>query len=93
MFNSETARLAGQKSKRRPTIFTKTFCDIVDPSEAERLVLKLVEEANKGNIKALELCVAYILGKPNQNFDITSLGEQINSTAYFILPDGTKIPI
>lgn len=88
----EQAREAAKKSKRKPAIFSKKFCDIVTPEEAEALVRKMVQEANNGNIKALELCVAYILGKPNQSVDITTDGEKITASL-FMLPDGTQITI
>lgn len=92
LFNSETARIAGQKSKRKPAVFSKTFCDIVTPDEAESLILKLVSEAQSGNMKALELCVAYILGKPQQSIDHTTGGEAITKST-LKLPDGTVIEI
>ena len=56
----------------------------------EMIANMLVAMAQRGNIKAIELVLAYTTAKPTQAVDMTTKGEAITSFA-FVLPDGTKV--
>lgn len=46
-------------------------------TKLEALTQRILVEANKGNIKAYEILMAYGHGKPSQSIDVTSGGEKI----------------
>lgn len=76
-FNSETAKLAGQKSKRGISLRTKLLDQLFD-EDATRLVFKQLETLAKGgDMDAIKTYLAYCFGKPEAKLDVTSDGEQI----------------
>lgn len=56
-----------------------------DTTKLEVLTQKLLYMAGKGNMKALELVMAYGYGKPQQNVDVTTNGESMQSV--LIVPE------
>lgn len=55
-------------------------------TKLDAIAQRMLVEAGKGNIKAIELAMAYGYGRPNQQVDITSGGEQIQIGQIIILP-------
>ena len=63
-FTSETARAAGKKSKRGPSIITRLKEYIKNnPSEEIELVEALLRHAKDGNGKFMEMAIQYLDGK------------------------------
>lgn len=91
-FDSETAKLAGAKGKRGPSSVTKAAREFITDEDKQTAFLKLREQMNEGNIKAIELLLAYAFGKPQQSVDHTTGGEAITKST-LKLPDGTVIEI
>jgi hypothetical protein len=80
MFDSNTARLAGSKSKRGLSERTKVLNELFNKNKAMQVFQKLEEQALDGSIKAIELYLAYCFGKPESKMDITSDGERIGDS-------------
>lgn len=66
---------AGRKAKAIELKVAEKFSQVLDDIS---VVSKLSELVKKGNIKAIELWLAYIYGKPQQKIDHTTDGESIN---------------
>ena len=81
MFNSETAKLAGSKSKRGASERTKVLNELFDSDKAKAIYQKLETEALAGNIRAIEIYLAYSFGKPEAKIDITTDGESLNNVS------------
>ena len=77
MFNSETASLAGKKSKRGLSERTKILDELFDKEKAKQVFQKLEEKALGGDNDAIKTYLAYCFGKPESKVDITSDGESI----------------
>jgi hypothetical protein len=78
-FNSESAKQAGQKSRRGEAKLTKLIRDIVDTDNAVKVFKQLEEQALSGDLDATKLYLSYVIGKPKEFVDITTDGEKINS--------------
>lgn len=66
-FNSETAKKAGEKSKRGESQQSKAIRELITDDDAQTALSKLKDLAFTGqNFKALELFLAYAFGKPRQ---------------------------
>lgn len=66
-FTSESAKKAGEKSKRGESKNSKVVRDLISDEDSELALSKLKELAFGGqNFKALELFLAYAFGKPKQ---------------------------
>jgi hypothetical protein len=81
-FDSETAKEAGKKSKRGPATTLMTVRQMAKPEKVKQAFEMLEEMALKGEMKALELYLAYVCGKP------TLFIEQNNSGLLTILRSG-----
>lgn len=55
-------------------------------TKLDAIAQRMLHEAGKGNIKAIELAMAYGYGKPMQQVDVTTQGEQIQIGQIVILP-------
>ena len=84
-FNSESAREAGQKSKRGASERTKLLNSWFKEDKAKQIFEKLEGQALDGDLDAIKTYMAYCFGKPEAKLDITSDGEQIG------MPDLTKL--
>ena len=84
-FTSETAKEAGKKGKRPPGQFTDLIKQ-TDPAKVSRIWATLLEEADNGNMEAIKLALAYLMGKPKESMDmnVTGGGFKLN----IIPPDG-----
>lgn len=76
-FTSETASLAGKKSKRGISERTKILDQLFDGDKAKQVFQKLESQALEGNMDAIKTYLAYCFGKPEAKIDLTSDGEQI----------------
>jgi hypothetical protein len=76
-FTSETAKEAGQKSKRGLSERTKILNELFDKEKAKTIFHELEKLALGGNMDAIKTYLAYCFGKPEAKIDITSDGEQI----------------
>jgi hypothetical protein len=68
---------AGKKPKEDVIKVAEKFRSIMSDEVA---IKKLAEKVKDGDIKAIELWLAYTNGKPQQNIDHTTNGKEINIT-------------
>jgi hypothetical protein len=68
---------SGRKSKAEELKVAEIFRNVL---EDETVVTKLAERVEEGDIKAIELWLGYIYGKPKQATDITSGNKPITIT-------------
>jgi hypothetical protein len=66
---------AGKKPKEDVIKVAEKFRSIMSDEVA---IKKLAEKVKDGDIKAIELWLAYTNGKPQQNIDHTTNGKEIN---------------
>lgn len=78
-FNSETASIAGKKSKRGLSERTKILDELFDKEKAKKVFQKLEAKALDGDNDAIKTYLAYCFGKPEAKIDVTSDGEKIGS--------------
>ena len=57
---------------------------------AEAIIMKLREQAAKGDIKAAQLLLDRAYGKAKQNIDITTQGEKVTVPTIIFTKDGDK---
>jgi hypothetical protein len=57
---------------------------------AEAIIMKLREQAAKGDIKAAQLLLDRAYGKSKQNIDITTQGEKVTVPTIIFTKDGDK---
>lgn len=57
---------------------------------AEAIIMKLREQAAKGDIKAAQLLLDRAYGKAKQNIDITTQGEKVTVPTIIFTKDGNK---
>ena len=57
---------------------------------AEAIIMKLREQAAKGDIKAAQLLLDRAYGKSKQNIDITTQGEKVTVPKIIFTTDGNK---
>ena len=86
-FTSETAKEAGQKSRRGISERAKILNALFKEETAQTIFIKLEEKAIAGDMDAIKTYLAYCFGKPEAKLDITSDGEQIGQ------PDLSKLSI
>jgi len=84
-FDKNTASLAGKKSKRPPGQFTDLIKQ-TDPAKVHRIWDRLINAAEDGDMEAVKLALAYLMGKPKETMDmnVTGGGFKLN----IIPPDG-----
>ena len=58
---------------------------------AEAIIMKLREQAAKGDIKAAHLLLDRAYGKAKQNIDITTQGEKVTVPTIIFTKDGDKV--
>jgi hypothetical protein len=66
---------AGRKSRADELKVAEKFRNILSDDD---VVNKLAEKVNAGDMKAIELWLAYVIGKPKDKIDVTTGGEKIN---------------
>ncbi len=76
-FNSETAKLAGQKSKRGISLRVKLLNSLFDEKTTKLIFKKLEIKAKGGDMEAIKTYLAYCFGKPEAKLDITSDGDAL----------------
>lgn len=85
LFNSETAKEAGRKSKRGLSQRTKLLNELFVEEKAVKVFAELEKQALAGDMEAIKLYMGYCFGKPEGKLDITSDGEQIGNPSWFSL--------
>ena len=63
---------------KRKNEYRKALEEAATIEDVKDVLLKVLEKAKKGDHKASELFLAYYLGRPTQQTDITSNGKEIN---------------
>lgn len=86
-FSSETAKEAGQKSRRGASERTKLLNSFFKEDNAKKIFEELETQALGGDMDAIKTYLAYCFGKPEAKLDITSDGEQIG------MPDLSKLSV
>lgn len=76
-FTSQTASLAGSKSKRGISQRTKILDDLFNKENAKSVFQQLETKALAGDMDAIKTYLAYCFGKPEAKIDVTSDGEPI----------------
>jgi len=66
---------AGRKSKADELKVAEKFRNVLSD---ETVIKKLSEKVDTGDMKAIELWLGYVIGKPQQFIDVTTDGEKIN---------------
>ena len=63
---------AGNKfgTGRKVSELRKAFLEAVTPEMMQELVFSLVEQSKNGDVKAAELLIPYLIGKPLDNDDV-----------------------
>ena len=78
-FSSETARLAGQKSKRGISQRTRILDELFDKEKARAVFAVLEQKALGGDNDAIKTYLAYCFGKPEAKIDVTTYGESLKA--------------
>jgi hypothetical protein len=66
---------AGRKSRADELKVAEKFRNVLSD---EDVITKLSEKVESGDMKAIELWLGYVIGKPQQFIDVTTDGEKIN---------------
>jgi hypothetical protein len=77
-FDSESAKQAGQKSKRGVSDRTKLLNDLLKPEKAKVIFKVLEKKAEQGDMDAIKTYLAYCFGKPKETHDIGLSEEAVN---------------
>lgn len=70
-WNTETARLAGKKSKRGPGARAALLDHLFDDKAATKIFKQLELQAINGDMEAIKTYLAYCFGKPEAKLDIS----------------------
>ena len=80
---------AGRKGRAHELGLIKLLDECVNEDDRRKLFGVLKEKSLKGDMRAIELLLSYLYGKPKQSVDMTSGGETIITGITYIVPDGT----
>lgn len=67
--------------------YLKKTCANGKTTNKELIAQALIDEAVKGNLKAIEMVLNYTDGKPKESMDVTTNGQSLESKPVFIVAD------